>query len=58
MLQTRQKKGVFLKIKRKLDSEAYDQVMLMGDFNAVTNPQIDKAPCNKGEKLPGIFLYG
>lgn len=36
-----------LSLKQKLEQEIYDQIM-MGDYNGVVNPIIDKSPGKKG----------
>lgn len=36
----------------------YNQIMIIGDFNGVSKPQVDKVPYKKGEKLPFFFLNG
>lgn len=49
------KEVFFTKLKQKIDQENYDHMIMMGDFNGVINPQIDKQPNKKRGKLPKIF---
>lgn len=45
----------FKNLKKKMDQEIYDQVIMMGHFNGVIYTGIDKLPKKKGGKLPKIF---
>lgn len=38
-----------------MDQDNYEQIIMMGDFNGVSNTQIDKQPQKKGGKLPRIL---
>lgn len=50
------KEKFFLNLKQKLNAETYNQIIIMGDFNGVTEPLLDKTSHKKGEKLPKIFF--
>lgn len=51
------KEKFFCKIKQNLESESYNQIMLLGDFNGIIDPIWDKTPRNKRGKLPKVFFY-
>lgn len=50
------KEKFFCKLKEMLEGKTYDQTLLLGDFNGVVDPVIDKTPRNKGGRLPKIFF--
>lgn len=50
------KEPFFLKLQQKLNDNPYDQVILMGDFNAVADAQLDKSVKRKGGVLLKIFF--
>lgn len=46
----------FTKLKQRPDQENYEQVIMMGDFNRVINPRLDKKPKRRKGKLPNVFI--
>lgn len=46
------KEKFFQQIKERMDNETYDQIIMMGDYNAVSDPKIDKTPVKRGGKAP------
>lgn len=51
------KEKFFQLLKKNMDSESYEQIIMMGDYNAVSNPKLDKAPIKKkGGKSRKFFL--
>lgn len=44
-------------LKQNLEQELFEQIIIMGDFNGVVNPNIDKLPGRKERKLPIIFFF-
>lgn len=50
------KERFFINLQNKLKEVRYDNIMLMGDFNAVSDTNIDKTSRKKGGKLPKSFF--
>lgn len=50
------KENFFIKLKQKLDTKTYDQIMIMGDFNGIMDPQLAKTSNKKGGKVPKLFF--
>lgn len=43
-------------LQNRLNEERYDNIMLMGDFNAVNDTKVDKTSKKRGGKLPKSFF--
>lgn len=50
------KEKFLLSLKQNLDQDVYEQIILMGDYNGVIDPKLDKFPAKKGGKLPKLFF--
>lgn len=49
------KEKFFNNVGDRLNEERYDNIILMGDFNAVSDTKLDKTSKKKGGKLPNFF---